>query len=140
MYKITFNSNEYSVAHPALSVDEKTLYFASDMRYQGLIRSFKVSINPNDTYGTPENLGLPINTESRETFPYISPDNKMYFASDGHPGLGGLDVCYGFIKTPGITIENLGTPINSTQDDFSFVIDAENKKGFVTSNRGWIRI
>jgi hypothetical protein len=60
-------------------------------RYQGLIRSFKVSINPNDTYGTPENLGLPIN-ESRETFPYISPDNKMYFASDGHPGLGGLDV------------------------------------------------
>jgi hypothetical protein len=59
----------------------------------------------------------------------------MYFASDGHPGLGGLDVCcYGFIiKNPGITIENLGTPINSTQDDFSFVIDAENKKGFVTS-------
>jgi hypothetical protein len=71
---------------------------------------FKVSINPNDTYGTPENLGFPI-TESRETFPYISPDNKMYFASDGHPGLGGL----GFVmdlssKHPGSTIENLGTP------------------------------
>jgi hypothetical protein len=62
----------------------------------------------------------------------------MYFASDGHPGLGGLDVFVMDLssKTPGITIENLGTPINSTQDDFSFVIDAENKKGFVTSNRG----
>jgi hypothetical protein len=59
----------------------------------------------------------------------------MYFASDGHPGLGGLDVCYGFVIKTRNTIENLGTPINSTQDDFSFVIDAENKKGFVTSNR-----
>ena len=136
--ELPFNSNEYSVAHPALSVDEKTLYFASDMPgTKGLSDLFKVSINPNDTYGTPENLGLPINTESRETFPYISPDNKMYFASDGHPGLGGLDVFVMDLssKTPGITIENLGTPINSTQDDFSFVIDAENKKGFVTSNR-----
>ncbi|MFV8363684.1 OmpA family protein, partial [Flavobacterium sp. ZT3P35] len=136
--ELPFNSNEYSVAHPALSVDEKTLYFASDMPgTKGLSDLFKVSINANDTYGTPENLGLPINTESRETFPFISQDNKMYFASDGHPGLGGLDVFVMDLssKTPGITIENLGTPINSTQDDFSFVIDAENKKGFVTSNR-----
>lgn len=136
--ELPFNSNEYSVAHPALSVDEKTLYFASDMPgTKGLSDLFKVSINANDTYGTPENLGLPINTESRETFPYISPDNKMYFASDGHPGLGGLDVFVMDLssKTPGSTIENIGAPINSTQDDFSFVIDAENKKGFVTSNR-----
>ncbi|MGZ9677423.1 hypothetical protein [Flavobacterium sp. GNP001] len=72
--ELPFNSNEYSVAHPALSVDEKTLYFASDMPgTKGLSDLFKVSINPNDTYGTPENLGLPINTESRETFPFISP-------------------------------------------------------------------
>jgi hypothetical protein len=60
----------------------------------------------------------------------------MYFASDGHPGLGGLDVfVMDLSSNSGNTIENLGTPINSTQDDFSFVIDAENKKGFVTSNR-----
>lgn len=136
--ELPFNSNEYSVAHPALSVDEKTLYFASDMPgTKGLSDLFKVSINANGTYGTPENLGLPINTESRETFPFISADNKMYFASDGHPGLGGLDVFVMDLssKTPGSTITNIGTPINSTQDDFSFVIDAENKKGFVTSNR-----
>jgi hypothetical protein len=73
--ELPFNSNEYSVAHPALSVDEN-LVFCIRHRYEGLIRSFKVSINPNDTYGR-QNLGLPINTESRETFPYISPDNKM---------------------------------------------------------------
>ncbi|RDI49470.1 OmpA family protein [Flavobacterium glaciei] len=136
--ELPFNSNEYSVAHPALSVDEKTLYFASDMPgTKGLSDLFKVSINANDTYGTPENLGLPINTEARETFPYISADNKMYFASDGHPGLGGLDVFVMDLssKTPGSTITNIGAPINSTQDDFSFVIDAEDKKGFVTSNR-----
>ena len=136
--ELPFNSNEYSVAHPALSVDEKTLYFASDMPgTKGLSDLFKVSINANGTYGTPENLGLPINTEARETFPYISAENKMYFASDGHPGLGGLDVFVMDLssKTPGSTITNIGTPINSTQDDFSFVIDAENKKGFVTSNR-----
>ena len=136
--ELPFNSNEYSVAHPALSVDETTLYFASDMPgTKGLSDLFKVSINGDGSYGKPENLGLPVNTESRETFPYISTDNKMYFASDGHPGLGGLDVFMMDLSAalPGSTIINIGTPINSSQDDFSFVIDAADKKGFVTSNR-----
>jgi outer membrane protein OmpA-like peptidoglycan-associated protein/tetratricopeptide (TPR) repeat protein len=136
--ELPFNSNEYSVAHPALSVDEKTLYFASDMPgTNGMSDLFSVSVNPNGTYGTPNNLGLPINTESRETFPYIAQDNKLYFASDGHPGLGGLDVFVTDLlaNTGSETIENIGAPINSTLDDFSFVIDAENRKGFVTSNR-----
>lgn len=136
--ELPFNSNEYSVAHPALSVDEKTLYFASDMPgTKGMSDLFSVSINSNGTYGVPKNLGLPINTESRETFPYIAQDNKLYFASDGHPGLGGLDVFVTDLlaNTGSATIENIGAPINSTQDDFSFVIDAENRKGFVTSNR-----
>jgi outer membrane protein OmpA-like peptidoglycan-associated protein/tetratricopeptide (TPR) repeat protein len=136
--ELPFNSNEYSVAHPALSVDEKTLYFASDMPgTKGMSDLFSVSINPNGTYGTPKNLGLPINTESRETFPYIAQDNKLYFASDGHPGLGGLDVFVTDLlaNTGSEAIENIGAPINSTQDDFSFVIDAGNQKGFVTSNR-----
>lgn len=135
---LPFNSDDYSVAHPALSLDEKTLYFASDMPGAlGQSDLFKVAIHQDGTYGTPENLGSAINTEGRETFPFISNDNELYFASDGRPGLGGLDVYVAKIeKDNSITdIQNVGAPINSTDDDFAFLIDSKSKNGFFTSNR-----
>ena len=138
--ELPFNSNEYSVAHPALSSDEKTLYFASNMPgTTGGSQSdiFKVSINADGSYGTPENLGNKINTEARETFPFVTDNNELYFASDGHPGLGGLDVFVTQLKEDGNvgSIKNVGEPVNSKMDDFAFLIDTKSKNGFVSSNR-----
>jgi len=91
--ELPFNSNNYSVANPALSPDEKTLYFASDMPGTlGESDIFKVAINADRTFGTPVNLGNNINTEARETFPFVTEEEILYMSSDGHPGLGGLDV------------------------------------------------
>lgn len=136
--ELPFNSDEYSVAHPSLSNDEKTLYFASDMPGTlGMSDLFKVAVNGNGTFGKPENLGPEINTEGRETFPYISDDNELYYASDGRPGLGGLDVYVSKINKDGSfeEVQNLGEPINSKQDDFAFIIDSKNRNGFFSSNR-----
>ena len=136
--ELPFNSDEYSVAHPALSNDDKVLYFASNMPGTlGQSDLFKVNINADGTFSTPENLGSAINTEGRETFPFISDDNQLYFASDGRPGLGGLDVYS--TKIEGLNsfgkIENIGAPINGNQDDFAFFIDSNSGIGFFTSNR-----
>ncbi|PKB16190.1 OmpA family protein [Flavobacterium sp. 5] len=136
--ELPFNSNNYSVAHPALSIDEKTLYFASDMPgTYGQSDLFKVMINADGTYGAPENLGPEVNTEGRETFPFISSDNELYFASDGRPGLGGLDVFVAKIEADNsyYGIQNVGEPINSKQDDFAFIINSKNRNGFFSSNR-----
>lgn len=136
--ELPFNSDQYSVAHPTLSVDEKTLYFASDMPGTlGQSDLFKVSINENGTFGSPQNLGAKINTEGRETFPFISSDNELYFATDGRPGLGGLDVFVAKINDNGTfeEIQNVGEPINSKQDDFAFIINSKNRNGFFSSNR-----
>lgn len=136
--ELSFNSNAYSVAHPALSTDEKTLYFASDM--PGTIGEsdiFKVKINKNGSFGTPENLGKGINTEGRETFPFISKNNELYFASDGHLGLGGLDIFMSKPEGSGayIKVKNVGSPVNGPQDDFALIINTDSKKGFFSSNR-----
>ena len=97
---------------------------------------YKVSINGNGGFGSPENLGKTINTEGKETFPFITVDNEIYFASDGHPGLGGLDVFVGKISGNEITnIKNIGADINSPQDDFAFVIDTKSRRGFFSSNK-----
>lgn len=136
--ELPFNSDEYSVAHPALSVDEKTLYFASDMPGTlGASDIFKVSIEANGSFGKPENLGSDINTEGRETFPFISAENELYFASDGRPGLGGLDIYVSKITKEGSfdEVQNIGEPINSKQDDFAFIINNKNRNGFFSSNR-----
>jgi outer membrane protein OmpA-like peptidoglycan-associated protein/tetratricopeptide (TPR) repeat protein len=136
--ELMFNSNEYSVAHPALSMDEKTLYFASDMPGTlGQSDLFRVKINDDGTYGAPENLGPEINTEGRETFPFISNSNELYFASDGRPGLGGLDIFVARIEAESsfYGIQNVGEPINSKHDDFAFLINSKNSSGFFTSNR-----
>ena len=136
--ELPFNSDNYSVAHPTLSPDGKTLYFASDMPGTiGLSDLFKVQINDNGTYGIPENLGNTINTEGRETFPFVNDENEIYFASDGHPGLGGLDVFVSNINANGTfsDVQNLGADINSPKDDFAYLIDTKSRRGFFTSNR-----
>lgn len=136
--ELPFNSDSYQTAHPALSPDEKTLYFASDMPGTlGLSDIFKVAINEDGSFGTPENLGPVINTEGRETFPFISANNELYFASDGHPGLGGLDIFAAQIKEDGSIkdIHNLGEPANSPHDDFAYIINSGTKRGFLSSNR-----
>jgi outer membrane protein OmpA-like peptidoglycan-associated protein/tetratricopeptide (TPR) repeat protein len=135
--ELPFNSDNYSVAHPTLSADEKKLYFASDMPgTYGQSDIFVVDINEDGSFGIPKNLGNQINTESRETFPFVTSENVLYFASDGHPGLGGLDIFAS--KIDDLTapyIVNVGEPINSLQDDFSFIIDEESRKGFFASSR-----
>ena len=135
--EMPFDSDQYSVAHPALSPDEKTLYFVSDMPGTiGQSDLYKVKINSDGTYGTPENLGNTINTEGRETFPFVSDKDELYFASDGYPGLGGLDIFVSKIKKDGFKDpQNVGAPVNGPQDDFAFLKKANSKTGFFTSNR-----
>ncbi|KRD61398.1 flagellar motor protein MotB [Flavobacterium sp. Root935] len=136
--ELPFNSDNYSTAHPALSADEKTLYFASDRPGTlGQSDIYKVSINPNGGYGPPENLGNTINTEGKETYPYVTSENEIYFASDGHPGLGGLDVFVGKIEDDGTisNIQNVGADINSPKDDFAYIIDPGSRRGYFSSNK-----
>ncbi|TPG38373.1 OmpA family protein [Flavobacterium pectinovorum] len=135
--QLPFTSDNYSTAHPALSADEKTLYFASDMSGTlGQSDIYKVNIDGN-SYGPPENLGKTINTEGKETFPYVTSENEIYFASDGHPGLGGLDVFVGKIEDNGTisSIQNLGGDINSPKDDFAYIIDPISRRGYFSSNK-----
>jgi len=131
---LPFNDDSHSVAHPALSTDEKTLYFSSDMPGTlGASDIFKVAIKANGTYGEPINLGPTINTESRETFPFVL-EETIYFASDGHPGLGGLDVFAAKLDGSSKQVLNLGKPLNSMQDDFSYIMDKKGA-GYFASNR-----
>jgi outer membrane protein OmpA-like peptidoglycan-associated protein/tetratricopeptide (TPR) repeat protein len=137
--ELPFDSDSYSTAHPVLSPDEKTLYFASDMPGTiGQSDLFKVKINEDGSFGTPENLGNEINTEGKETFPYITDEDELYFASDGQPGMGGLDVFVSKINSDGTfgEVQNLGDGANSPKDDFAYLIDTKSRRGFVSSNRG----
>ncbi|RUT72036.1 flagellar motor protein MotB [Flavobacterium cupreum] len=132
---LPFNSADYSVEHPALSADEKVLYFSSDM--PGSLGSFDIySVNINKgAFDTPKNLGPVINTSKREQFPFASPDNKLYFSSDGHLGYGSLDVFVSEINGNEYSKPvNIGLPLNSNLDDFSFNI-SDNKEGYFASNR-----
>lgn len=135
--ELPFNSNEYSTAHPALSPDDKTLYFVSDRPGTlGQSDIYKVSINSDGTFGNPENLGRTINTEGKETYPFVSDENELYFSSDGHPGLGGLDIFKSRIENNDFSKPlNVGEPVNGRQDDFAFMIDTKSQAGFFSSNR-----
>lgn len=136
--EMPFNSDEYSTAHPVLNNDNTRLYFASDMPgTTGLSDIWYVDILGDGSYSDPVNVGRPINTEGRETFPFISSEGNLYFASDGHPGLGGLDV---FVRienddTNLYTVRNLGEPVNSSFDDFSFIVNDSTYSGYFASNR-----
>lgn len=136
--ELPFCSNNFSTEHPVLSKDGKKLYFSSDM--PGTIGSFDifvVDVNPDGTFGLPQNLGKAVNTIHREQFPSISDDNStLYFASDGHQGMGGLDI-FMSKSYEGVFAKplNLGETINSNYDDFAYVVDEKNNKGYVSSNR-----
>ena len=136
--ELPFNSDNFQVAHPALSPDEKILYFASDRPGSiGNSDIYKVEIKSDGNFGEPENLGKTINTEGRETFPFISESGILYFASDGRPGLGGLDIFQVDLNkiNKRNSVLNIGAPINGTMDDFSFCINEATNRGFFTSNR-----
>ncbi|QRM88430.1 OmpA family protein [Lacinutrix sp. WUR7] len=134
---LPFNSNNYNTDHPSVSADGKTLYFTSDMPGgfgQGDI--YKTTINSDGSFGEAKNLGQKINTEGREMFPFISDNGTLYLSSDGHLGLGGLDVFYTKeIDGKMSKIRNVGLPVNSNADDFAFSIDEESGEGFISSNR-----
>ena len=133
---LPFCSDIYSVAHPALSYDGKTMYFVSDMAWgYGGTDIYKVEYQ-NGKWSNPQNLGPNINTTSNELFPYLQNDSVLYFSSDGLPGLGGLDV-YRSVSSDDSWAKprNLGFPVNTSMDDFSFIIDQQGKVGYFSSNR-----
>jgi len=136
--ELPFNSKKYSVAHPTLSNDEKRLYFSSDMPGTiGMSDLWYVDILGDNTYDSPVNLGPSINTAVRESFPFISEDNNLYFSSDGRGGLGGYDIYVAKLDENGNIgeISNLGEPANSNQDDFGFIFKESKKIGYMSSNR-----
>lgn len=129
---LPFCSSEYSVGHPALSPDKKTLYFASDMPGSKGVDIYEVPVLGYGQWGTPKKIEGNVNTDGDEMFPFVAEDGTLYFSSNGHIGLGGLDV---FRRKSNGEIQNLGQPLNSTNDDFAFVIKANRRNGFVSSNR-----
>ena len=136
---VPLSSKSYSTSSPSISKDGKTLYFTSDMPgTKGGNDIWKVSVD-GDNFGTPENLGERVNTEGSEQFPFITDDNVLYFASSGRQGLGGLDV-FSIDLSPNAdakdkTAKNLGKPINSEKDDFSFSFNTTKNMGYFASNR-----
>lgn len=135
--KMFFNSLDYSVGHPALSPDGKWLFFVSDMPGGfGETDIYVAEVFADGNLNTPQNLGATVNTAGREMFPFYI-DGKLYFSSDGHYGYGGLDVLESkhYEKLIFSEPKNLGEPINSNKDDFSYIIDPELKYGYFSSNR-----
>lgn len=134
---LKFNSNEYNCAHPAISADGKTLFFSSDMGGgQGGMDIWYCKLDAGGAWGTPVNMGDKVNTKGNEIFPSITADNILYFASNGHEGLGGLDIYESKIKDDKAgKVYNTGRPVNSEHDDFAYNLNADAKKGFLSSNR-----
>lgn len=131
---LPFNSKNYSVTHPSLSQDGKTLYFTSNMPGgHGDSDIWKVSVDGN-TYGKPQNLGSNVNTAGKEGFPFISENTILYFASSGKQGFGGLDVFKADISKNEEAV-NIGKPVNSEKDDFSFSFNTNKNEGYFSSNR-----
>ena len=137
---LNINDREYASAHPALSADNKRLYFASNRPggYGGM--DIYVSRRVGSVWQTPENLGPIVNSAGNEVFPYVDEDDHLYYSSDGHRGLGGLDLFVAqksdrYDESSWSLRENLGTPINSRKDDFGFVILEKDKRGYLSSNR-----
>ncbi|MFC0605275.1 OmpA family protein [Winogradskyella pulchriflava] len=144
IHKVHFNSEDYSVAHPALNLTGSRLYFASDMPGTfGQSDIFVVDVNDDGTLGEPENLGSSINTEGQESFPFINTNGDLFYSSTGFPGLGGLDVFksegldqkVSTSKNRSFPIENVGKPVNSAFDDFGYYENLVTKRVYFSSNR-----
>jgi peptidoglycan-associated lipoprotein len=143
--EIELISDTLVVAHPAISNDELTLYFVSDMEGSMVGPDGKPSkdiwkvtrTSLSDDFGKPENVGEPINTSGEEAFPYVHPDGTFYFASNGHIGMGGYDIFKAAKDESGkMQIENMRFPVNSSADDFGICFESEREAGFFTSSRG----
>ena len=134
--ELPFNSKNYSTGHPAVSPDGKKLYFVSDMPGGlGGTDIYVVDIYEDGEYSKPRNLGTAVNSRRKEMFPYVS-GNALYFSSNRSDGYGGLDVYQSNYRYGEFDLAvNLGEPINSRRDDFSFIIDEEKKSGYFASNR-----
>lgn len=136
--ELPFNSDDYSTAHPAMTPDGKFMIFVSNMPGgMGESDLWYVVVNEDGSMGSPVNMGNTINTEGKESFPFVSSSHKLYFSSNGHMGLGGLDVFEVQLdgSTPESSFRNLGAPVNSAFDDFGFIYDQERGLGYVSSNR-----
>lgn len=124
------------MAHPSMSPDGKFIYFASDMPgTYGDSDLFKIAIDQDGNFGKTEHLNDKINTEGRETFPFITEKNILIFASNGHPGMGGLDLYSIDLSDPDAEVINLGSEINSPFDDFGLVFNRTDTYGYFTSNK-----
>jgi len=131
-------TKRYSIKHPCMSSDGKTLYFDSDMP-GGFGKSdlYRITRRVDGSWGKPENLGDKINTEGDELYPYYKEDGKiLFFSSNGRYGLGGLDIFIYAIDFSGFgKVYNAGYPLNTRFDDFALTADDRVKQGFFTSNR-----
>lgn len=136
-FSFPFNNTDYGTCHPAVSPDGKMIVFASDMPGGSGGMDLYYAERTGDVWGKPINLGDQINTAGNELFPSISSDGYLFFASDGHPGFGGLDV---FVAIPDegnkwFVPRNLGNQVNSSYDDFSLVTFPGRKAGYISSNK-----
>lgn len=135
--ELDLNNKDFSITHPSLSADGKTLYFSSDMP-GGLGDSdiWKVTVN-GDRFGKPENLGPNVNTAGKEGFPSSVDNHILYFSSNGKQGFGGFDVFTVDLNTNSDAV-NVGAPVNTESDDFSFSFNTKQNIGYFASNRNGI--
>jgi len=137
---VPFSSDTYSTMHPALNSDETKLYFSSDMPNSlGSFDIFYVDIFGGNIYGQPINLGANINTVRREQFPFVAKDSTLYYASNGKPGFGGLDLFSSSVNNDKyLDALNMGESVNSEKDDFAFVVIDSLNTGYLSSNRSGV--
>jgi len=134
--ELPFNSNNFNCAHPSLSNDGTLLFFASDMEggFGGM--DIYYTKKEGDVWGTPVNLGATVNTAGTEVFPFIAANGLLYFSSNGHDGIGGLDIYEAKFRDDKAGIAyNMGEPVNSINDDFGVFLAEDNKTGYLSSNR-----
>lgn len=132
---ILFEADTIAVGHPAISPDENTLYFVTEMPGGKGGKDIWYSTQESGKWGRPKNLGDEINTSGDEVFPYVHQDGTLYFSSDGHEGMGGLDI-FSAKKVDGQwEVKNMQYPINSVRDDFGIVFETEKERGYISTNR-----
>lgn len=136
--ELEFNGENFSCMHPTLSPAGDRMYFASDMPGEGARGDMDIYVVEweGDGWGRPQNLGPKINTPAKEAFPFIHDSGVLFFASQGHNGIGGYDVyMVNLAEEEEETVINLGKPFNSVKDDFGFILSRDGQTGFFSSNR-----